>query len=175
MTSGRTERTNYPSRELRHFDRRDPASVISVNMFGTIRMAEKSGTERKPCYRCGKVGHFPNPCRFKDAYCHAFGKKGHIAPVCKSVHTRKSSPMQVDKKPGRQKSKLESKVHDVGRYFNDPVNVKFLMNGKRLSMGLDTGVEVSINSEETRKEKFPEEELRHSGLKLKTYTVPMSP
>ena len=37
-------------------------------------------------------------------------------------------------------------------------------------MELDTGAEVSIISEESRKVKFPEEELRPSDLKLKTYT-----
>ena len=120
-----------------------------------------------PCHACGKKGHIALVC--KSAHCHACGKKGHIAPVCKSAHTRKSS-MQVHKKPGQQKSKWEYKVHDVGRHFNDPVYVKMLIKGKRLSMKLDTGVEVSIISEETRKEKFPEEELWPSDVKLKTYT-----
>ena len=79
--------------------------------------------------------------------------KGNIAPVCKSAHTRKSSK-QVHKKPGQQKSRREYKVHDVGRHSNDSVYVKMLINGKRLSMELDTGAEVSIISEETRKENF---------------------
>ena len=47
-------------------------------------------TERRTCYYCGKAGHSPNECRFKDAYCHACGKKGRIAPVCKSAHSGKS-------------------------------------------------------------------------------------
>ena len=45
--------------------------------------------------------------------------KGHIAPVCKSAHTRKSST-QVRKKPGRQKSKLEYKVQDYHRQLQGP-------------------------------------------------------
>ena len=45
-----------------------------------------------------------------------------------------------------------------------------LINGKKLSMELDTGAEVSIISEKTREETFPEEKLRPSDLKLKTYT-----
>ena len=36
-------------------------------------------------------------------------------------------------------------------------------------MELDTGTEASIISERTRKEIFPEEKLRLSELKLKTY------
>ena len=45
-----------------------------------------------------------------------------------------------------------------------------LINGKRLSMELDTGAEVSIISHKTREEIFQEEKLRPSDLKLKTYT-----
>ena len=55
--------------------------------------------------------------------------------------------MQVRKKPGRQRSKMEYKVHDVGRYSNDPTYVHILINGKKLSMELDTGAEFSIISE----------------------------
>ena len=45
-----------------------------------------------------------------------------------------------------------------------------LIKGKRLSMELDTGAEVSIISEKTREEIFPGKKLRPSDLKLKTYT-----
>ena len=118
-------------------------------MFGTIVMTGKYETERKTCYRCSKTGHFPNQCRFKDAHCHACRKKGHIAPVYNSTHTRKSSGTQVRKKPGWQKSKLEYKVRYVGRYSNGPVYVKILINAKRLGMEFDTGSDVSVISEET--------------------------
>ena len=69
------------------------------------------GTGRQTCYCWGKTGHFPNQCRFKDTYCYACGKKGQTAPVCKSAHSGKSSPMQVRKKPSRKKLKM-NRVHD---------------------------------------------------------------
>ena len=46
-----------------------------------------------------------------------------------------------------------------------------LINGKWLNMEVDTEAEVSIISEKTREEIFPEEKLRPSDLKLKTYTI----
>ena len=145
----------------------DLASVISVSTFDTIVMAGEYRTGRTTCYRCGKRGHFPNQCRFKDAYCYACGKKEHIALVCKSAYTGKCSSMQVCKKPGRQKSKI-NRVH--GRYSNDLVHIHTLINGKRLRMELDTGAEVYIISKKTREEIFPGEKLRPSDLNLnKTY------
>ena len=45
-----------------------------------------------------------------------------------------------------------------------------LINGKGLSMELDTGAEVSIISEKPREEVFPGEKLRPTDLKLKTCT-----
>ena len=108
------------------------------------------GTERKTCYRCDKTGHFQNQCHFKDAHCHACGKKGHIAPVCKSTPRGKCSPMQLRRKPSRQKSKMnrvqddqettetessseEYTVHNGGRYSNDPVYIQMLVDRKRLA------------------------------------------
>ena len=106
--------------------------------------------------------------------------------MCKSARSGKS-PTQVRKKPSQKKVKMnrvhddqgtsetessseESKVHNIGKYSSDPVYVNMLINGKKLSMELDTGAEVSIISEKTREETFPEEKLRPSDLKLKTYT-----
>ena len=76
--------------------------------------------------------------------------------MCKSAHTRKSSPTQLLKKPGWQKSKLK-RVH--GRYSNDQVYVHMLINETRLSMELNTEAEVFIISEKTREEIFPGKKL----------------
>ena len=69
-----------------------------------------------------------------------------------------------------ESSSEEYLVHNVGRYSNDPVCFQMLINGKQLSMDVDTGEEVSIILEKTREEIFPEEKLRPPNFKLKTYT-----
>ena len=113
-------------------------------------------------------------------------RRVHIASVCKSTHSGRSSPKQVLKNYSLKKFKMNRinddqgttetessteayEVHSVGRHSNDPVCIKMLINGKKVSMELDTGAEVSIISEKTSEEIFPEEKLRPSDLKLKTY------
>jgi len=48
------------------------------------RGQESSGTPQTPCYRCGRGKHNPRSCCFAEITCHNCGKKGHIAPVCRS-------------------------------------------------------------------------------------------
>ena len=64
----------------------------------------------------------------------------------------------------KESSSEEYTVHNVGRFSNNLVYVQMLINGKRLSIEVDTGAEVSIISEKTREEIYPEEKLRSSGL-----------
>ena len=40
--------------------------------------------KQKPCYHCGRSGHVPSACRFRDATCHKCQKKGHVAKACRS-------------------------------------------------------------------------------------------
>ena len=47
----------------------------SVHKFG----AKSQPASTSSCYRCGKSGHSPNQCHFKDATCHGCNKKGHTS------------------------------------------------------------------------------------------------
>ena len=71
------------------------SSETPVHKF---RRRASPGPERKPVTAVVKGGHSSNKCCLKGAYCHACGKMGHIAPVCKSAHSGKSCTMQVRKK-----------------------------------------------------------------------------
>ena len=61
---------------------------------------ESSGKSETPCYRCGKSGHKPVNCRFKETTCHYCGKVGHLKYVCyarkKKVQTRPVLTVQHD-------------------------------------------------------------------------------
>ncbi len=49
------------------------------------QLTSRTGGRKQSCSRCGKTTHIPSyTIRFKDAECYACGKKGHIAPVCRS-------------------------------------------------------------------------------------------
>ena len=41
------------------------------------------------CYRCGKSGHHPTNCKFKNATCYSCQKTGHLASVCLSKKPHK--------------------------------------------------------------------------------------
>ena len=69
-----------------------------------------------------------------------------------------------------ESSSEEYTFDNVGRCSNDRVYVQMLIKNKQLSMEVDTGVEVSIVSEETREEILPVEKLRSFDLKLQTCT-----
>ena len=48
-----------------------------------------------PCYRCGKTGNLLDKCYFKSQKCRAFGKRGHIAKMCKAKESEKQSTSQT--------------------------------------------------------------------------------
>jgi len=55
----------------------------------------KPKNQARPCYRCGKDGHAPTVCRFKEVTCYNCGKLGHLKAVCRKE--RKGSSCQGGK------------------------------------------------------------------------------
>ena len=155
------------------------------------KVATRHHAASTTCYRCGRTGHSPNQCRFKDATCHGCNKKGHIRPACRSQHDQQPSRGPPKPQKGKQKSKpmklMETTENDdddddstvfVGRFAinklyqkkDNTIWVTLSINGTPLRMELDTGSAVSIISKGDYLQKFSNLELHSTQVKLKTYT-----
>ena len=61
-----------------------------------------------PCYRCGKKNHSAVNCRFKDAVCNHYQKKGHLAKVC---HHKLAQQLTEKKQTTKQQRRGANWVH----------------------------------------------------------------
>ena len=122
-----------------------------------------------PCSRCGSTKHTPEDCRFKSVVCHACKKRGHIARVCRAKRQdknnrpprsrRSNSTNAVDREEDEDLEEEEEEEYALFsiRSNREPIRVEVLVNGKSLSMILDTGAAVSIISEATYRTVWPTE------------------
>ena len=79
--------------------------------------------------------------------------------------TEKTHQNQTEE--AKDSSSDEYPIFKLGERSSKPIEVSLIVNGKRLTMELDTGAAVSIISEATRKELFP---VHPSNILLKMYT-----
>ncbi len=147
-----------------------------------------SGKPPKACFRCGKAGHVPSLCPFKGARCHNCGKVGHIRKTCRqprkpSDDSGQGSPRDKRGKEG-VKTVLESGEEDSEESDIDyssglfcvsggrckPILVDIEVEGKSVSLELDTGAAVSLVSEATYRKLWPEKQLQESSTRLTTYS-----
>ena len=122
-----------------------------------------------------------------DAECHHCGKRGHIAPACRSKNqpTRRTQPKPTRNKKHRNTNRVQDDdptadtgessgedyhLHKMGTQSSPPVEVDVVVNGTSLTMEVDTGAAVSIISEKTRRALLPHLKLHASDLVLRTYT-----
>ena len=139
-----------------------------------VNKLTRNSTPAQSCYRCGKPGHTPSTCRFKEAICRKCNKKGHIAKVCHSTNPHKASHRKtrqanwVENEPKHSDSDLP--IHKLSTRGTHPIKVKLQIQGKPVSMEVDTGAAVSVVSEDTYKELFFDLPLKIASVCLKTFT-----
>ena len=127
------------------------------------------------CHRCGKIGHIATKCRYKDTVCHKCGKKGHLKAVCRSKPKgggqRKRNPHTVKHVQEDDDSEDESPLYHIGsREDTHPIKLMVQIEGHQVEMELDTGAAVSLMSEKTFKELWPEKKLSPTKCRLVSYS-----
>ena len=134
------------------------------------------------CNRCGKTNHTPEKCFYRNQKCRSCGRRGHIAKMCRSPQKRVDlvgdeevhedcgfgSDPEDDNSPVTLLNikAVESRPRCSKRGIIVDVNV----NDTPLEMELDTGASVSLVSEKTWKRVLNASPLKHSEVRLKTYT-----
>ena len=142
------------------------------------KLASAPPTKGSPitCYRCGKQGHLATKCKFKDAVCNFCGKKGHLQRVCKSrgVQEKKgnsSKVCHVEEKNGEE-SRAEDKEYTMFSKSSKskPIAVSVDIEGQEVTMEVDTGAALSIISEETLQQLWPDWQLTPTQVRLQSYS-----
>ena len=172
------EDTLTMARALEIAQAKEAASRDAKDLKGTpaaagAQVMQLSDLSGKPCYRCGRDGHRPSDCRFKQARCHKCGKVGHIAPACKGKRRPPGNDRTQYLEPSQQPEETERhelSTFTVGNKSHFPIQVELKVDGKPLTMQVDTGAAVSILAADTFRKLFPNANLHPSTLLLRTYT-----
>ena len=150
-------------------------SELAVGL-GDKRRIEPSAVS-KTCYRCGKPGHLPAGCRFREAKCHKCGTKGHLAWVYRGGRKRteggrvkKMHKVEAGDAEGVDAQSLIAMVHTLSGRASKPYKAVVRVNGEPLEMEIDTGEAVSLISKETLDFLLPAAKLSKPSLALHTYT-----
>lgn len=118
--------------------------------------------ETKGCHRCGGR-HSPVSCPFMNSRCFKCNKKGHVAKMCKTrapIHCLANDATRDE---------LLTLCHTDRRSGTPAIVVPLLINGKKISMELDTGAAVSVMCETERLKHFPDASFRETDVRLVTY------
>ena len=170
---------------------REMAQQESTSNPESVKQVEHSAKQRATprtkftgtCFCCGRTGHKREDCRLKNVKCHVCGKTGHIKKVCRG----KPNSGRKNRPTGRKKtvhhlegSSEESspddddeplhQLHADTTQKSKPYRVDIGINGKPIKMEVDTGASVTIISERTLQEQWPNLQLTPSEVKIRSYS-----
>ena len=141
-----------------------------------------SANNKRPCGRCGRVGHPPDKCYFRNQRCRKCRGLGHIAKMCrpaKEEDTPEKSPRDAhfveQEKSDSSKEPTDSElnlfvVKSLQGSEDKGIFVEVTVNSAPLRMELDTGADVTLVSENTWRAQLGSFPLKPTGVRLRTYT-----
>ena len=147
----------------------EPVHLLKTGKQPQTPTEQKSKDSVATCHRCGRGGHKASQCKFLKEKCHACGKIGHLKCMCRS-HRAQGTVKTVD-----------TSTTDTGQYqlyhledstlpkaSQNTYVVMLTVDGKQLQFEVDTGASLSLISEETYKEFWPNMSLQDTTVNLKT-------
>ena len=147
-----------------------PATVAAAAPVHGIQQ-KKPLITKTSCYRCGKTGHSPATCKFRNETCYRCRKVGHIKPACRSRPSQRHSDKSVKTVSNQETGTSEEyMLLSLSSSSSEPIIIPVKVNGQLLNMELDTGAAVSLISEETYRCHWADRPLQNSDTKLKTYS-----
>lgn len=121
------------------------------------------------------MGHGPCDCGFREAICHACQNKGHLARNSgRGRGSRKTQWVDTEPQepPGPEESAGEADtICHVTTKPSNPYRVVLQVNGKPVTMEIDTGAAVTLISQAMQESHFPTAKLDRPTLTLHTYTA----
>jgi predicted aspartyl protease len=138
-------------------------------------------TVKKKCFRCGRDGHSPDECRFKEVTCHNCRRRGHIAVVCCSKNKnqyrapfhRRAHRVDVVQEEGEGSSEEELGIFNIHAVNSEtpPIIMAMKLNGYTTNLELETGAAVTVINKQVWNKIARTAPMQHAEIILKTYTL----
>ena len=168
-TQPASHRSNDQQRQgqrTRHRSKQDQPSRASSTSYQQSKVI---------CYCCNEPNHLAKFCVFRFNTCNYCKRKGHIEKACR----KKSNVNMIESNPNNSEEIDENSDSDF--FFIDDNSVKFLEESKpmfleikigksKLNMEIDTGTYVTIISEKTKNEFFPNLTMHPPDTNLMSYS-----
>ena len=173
-----TAAQNLETIQAREEDPRKPVNKVHAKGKGHGPAGHGTGT-LGDCSRCGRPGHLPAQCKFREAKCHQCGKTGHLKKVC---HSRQKGKGPKNKPPQRPVCRLEEEeeesedepvtLHQIGSKGSSlpPLQAQVQLDDCQISMEIDTGAAVSLMSEKSFRHLWPRRSLTTTEVRVCSYS-----